>query len=29
MLVQFNLACGTAIAINAKKAKFDICLNEI
>jgi hypothetical protein len=28
MLIQFNGACGTAIAIHSIKAKFDICLNK-
>jgi hypothetical protein len=28
MLTQFNITCGTAIAINFKKANFEICLNE-
>jgi hypothetical protein len=28
MLTQFIGACGTAIAINSKKAKLDICLNK-
>jgi hypothetical protein len=28
MSTQFIGACGTAIAINSKKEKLDICLNK-